>query len=199
MRGPLGWVIWRWSSLKSRRDRLRYIWLSQAFEKAGRGGVIGRRVQFMGNMTIELGDRVGIRDGCKFAGYGLIRIGRGTAINDDCIITAMESVEIGSDVMLAPRVYILDVDHKFSDPDIPISRQGYEVAPVFIEDGVWVGAGTVITRGVRVGRGAVIVQNDWSRKSLCLVYRRFSDWFYHAGDQGQSDGHATWLRGRWIT
>ncbi|PJK27986.1 acyltransferase [Minwuia thermotolerans] len=72
----------------------------------------------------------------------------------------MEKVEIGANVMLAPRVYLLDVDHRFERRDIPISKQGYLVRPVRIEDDVWIGTGAVITKGVTIGRGAIIGANS---------------------------------------
>lgn len=72
----------------------------------------------------------------------------------------MEKIEIGADVMIAPRVYILDVDHRFDDRARPISAQGYEIAPIRIQDGVWIGAGAVITKGVTIGEGAVIGANS---------------------------------------
>jgi hypothetical protein len=41
----------------------------------------------------------------------------------------MSCVEIGANVMLAPRVYILDVGHKFDRRFIPASEQGYNISP----------------------------------------------------------------------
>lgn len=121
---------------------------------------MGRNIRFHGNLKIEFGDRVAIRDGCQFGGNGRLRVGDRTSINADCILTAMESIEIGSDVMLAPRVYVLDVDHRFADRSIPIPKQGYDVSPVTIANGVWVGTGAVITRGVIIGEGAIIGANS---------------------------------------
>jgi acetyltransferase-like isoleucine patch superfamily enzyme len=72
----------------------------------------------------------------------------------------MSCVEIGANVMLAPRVYILDVGHKFDRRFIPASEQGYNISPTVIEDDAWIGAGAVITCGVRVGRGAIVGANS---------------------------------------
>lgn len=144
----------------ARRAKLRYLVRAPFFDAAGRGGSIGRGVRVTGDVRVRLGDRVALRDGVMLAGNGVLSIGDRTAINQDCILTAMERIEIGADVMLAPRVYILDVDHEMARRDVPIRAQGYRIAPVVIEDDVWIGAGVVVTKGVRIGKGAVIGANS---------------------------------------
>ncbi len=148
-------------------DRLRAAWPKLrlrlrigSFAHAGHRASLGRNVQITGKANISLGDRAAIRNDVILAGSGVITIGHRTSINQGCIITAMEQVTIGDDVMLAPRVYILDVDHKFDRRDVPITNQGYEIAPVAIHSGVWIGTGAVITRGVTIGEGAIVGANS---------------------------------------
>jgi len=159
MRGIAGQMMVLIARVKPRLSRIRYMWMSHAFEKAGARGSIGRHVQIHGNLRVELGDRVAVRDGCQFGGNGLLRVGDRTVINAECILTAVEQIVIGNDVMIAPRVYILDVNHRFTNRLIPISKQGYDTEPVFIGDGVWIGTGAVVTKGVKIGEGAIIGAN----------------------------------------
>jgi len=156
MRGLLGRYLHRREAWRAKIAKLRYLLFSTAFESAGRRGSIGSGVRFYGDLTIEFGNRVAIRDGCRFGGAGTLKVGDGTSINADCILTALERIEIGRDVMLAPWVYVLDVDHRYEDRNVPITKQGYEVSPVVIGDGVWIGTGAVITKGVTIGVGAII-------------------------------------------
>jgi maltose O-acetyltransferase len=59
--------------------------------------------------------------------------------------------------MMGPRVTILTQNHAFSDPERPMNEQGAaEVAPVTIEDDVWIGMATIILPGVTIGTGAVV-------------------------------------------
>lgn len=152
--------------LRPRFAKLRYLILSLGFQKAGKRGSMGKRITIAPNLTINVGHRIAIRDDVFLAGNGVLKVGDRTTINAGCIITAMGSVTIGSDVMLAPRVYVLDVDHRFEDRDAPISQQGYSIAPVVIHNGVWIGANAVITRGVTIGEGAIIGANSVVTKDV---------------------------------
>lgn len=156
-------LLWQWVHLWNfvRRygAKIRYLMYSIMFDSAGLGGSIGRSFRIHGKPTIRLGDRVAIRDSVQIGGHGILEIGDHTAINDQVIIAATERVRIGRDVMVAPRAYILDVDHRFEQESIPISRQGYISRPVDIGNDVWICTGAIITKGVTVGDGAIIGAN----------------------------------------
>lgn len=130
------------------------------FESIGKGCSLGANVRVTGKAKIYLGNRVAIRDNVLIAGNGVFEVGDGTAINESSIITCMEKVAIGKDCMLAPYVYILDVDHEFGSKNQPISKQGYKVNPVKIGDDVWIGAQCIITKGVNIGDGSIVAANS---------------------------------------
>lgn len=85
-----------------------------------------------------------------------IRIGAGSSVNQGSIIDGFGGVTIGQNVRIASYVRINTADHRFDDPDVPIARQGFEVAPVTIGDDVWLGTGVVVGAGVTIGSGCVI-------------------------------------------
>jgi len=85
-----------------------------------------------------------------------IWIGRKCFIGEFCLIRGQGGVHIGDEVLLAPRVQILAVDHLFGDPTQPIIRQGISAEGIVIEDGAWIGAGAILLDGVRVGKGSVV-------------------------------------------
>ncbi|MCK5898333.1 MAG: acyltransferase, partial [Methylococcales bacterium] len=72
---------------------------------------------------------------------------------------AAESVVIGKNVLIAGRVYISDHDHEIDDFERSPIDSGLKIAPVKIEDEVWIGEGVAILKGVTIGKRAVIGAN----------------------------------------
>lgn len=66
-------------------------------------------------------------------------------------------VSIGTYTMIGPNVSIVGGDHKFDVPGIPIIFAGRpELPETLIESDVWVGCGSIIIAGCRIGRGAIV-------------------------------------------
>ena len=51
---------------------------------------------------------------------------------------------------------MVDTQHVFKDPAVPIIDQSFTSKGIVIRDDVWLGAGVVIVDGVTVGEGAVV-------------------------------------------
>ncbi len=92
-------------------------------------------------------------------GEGAEQVGKITVGKTDLVSTSIVSyvgVTIGDGVHLEPRVTIMDCDGHPADrtlPDIPANKK---MGPVVIEDGAWIGYGAVITKGVTIGKNAVV-------------------------------------------
>jgi acetyltransferase-like isoleucine patch superfamily enzyme len=92
---------------------------------------------------------------------GRIAIGEGTFLNIGVMVAAVELVEIGSHCMLANGCMVTDANHRFDDPDKPITWQGFSSkGPTRIKDNVWLGANVVVTSGVTIGERCVIGANS---------------------------------------
>ena len=65
-------------------------------------------------------------------------------------------MKIGNYVQTGPNVAFYVANHNIINVGIPIKEQGYREADIIIEDDVWIGANSVITSGVHIGKGAVI-------------------------------------------
>lgn len=84
-----------------------------------------------------------------------IRIGRDCVIGFRTIITGQGGVVLEDEVIVAPGVMVLPVDHVFEDPGRPIKDQGLSAKGVRIGRGSWIGAGAMILDGVTIGENAV--------------------------------------------
>ncbi len=95
-----------------------------------------------------------------------IKIGNNVGINDYAYISAVYGIEIGDYSRIGEFVSIRDNDHVFSDPHIPICKQGFTGKPIKIGSDVWIGRGVFIGKGVEIGNGAVIGANSVVTKSI---------------------------------
>lgn len=90
-----------------------------------------------------------------YCDYGChIFAGDNLYINYDCTILDCNTVYLGNDVLLAPKVQIYTAYHPI-DPELRLS--GKELAaPVKIGDNVWIGGGAIICPGVTIGSNVTI-------------------------------------------
>jgi acetyltransferase-like isoleucine patch superfamily enzyme len=97
-----------------------------------------------------------ISDGVTFWFPDRISVGKNSSLNQGDILDGTGRISIGNNVRIAAYVTINTADHEFRIKDTPISKQGYIVGEVIIEDDVWIGASVVINKGVKIGRGSII-------------------------------------------
>lgn len=110
---------------------------------------------------IRKGKNLVVANGVKIYPTKFIKIGDNVMIGRDVIISTSKSgrspIKIGNDVMIAHRTLIIGGNHDFSSTNIPMNRQGEGVqGPIIIENDVWIGAGSIITTGVKLGTGSII-------------------------------------------
>ncbi len=103
--------------------------------------------------------------------YKNISVGDCVSINAGCHFSATNAtITIGNKVMFGPNVIIMTGDHNTSI----IGKYMYDVEekrkdddlPVVIEDDVWIGAGAIILKGVRIERGSIIAAGALVNKSV---------------------------------
>ncbi|MFQ5822478.1 MAG: DapH/DapD/GlmU-related protein [bacterium] len=163
------------------------------FKRQGKGVIIGSGVSLRqpAKITIESGsiiddlvslsirgtDKAGIRIGENvFVGRGsilnardgLIDIDNYTSIGSFCrIATAKGQLRIGRYVLVAAYCYIGGGNHRTDQINIPMALQDYENrGGVVIGDDVWIGAHTIITDGVKIGKGCIIGAGSFVNKDI---------------------------------
>ncbi len=105
---------------------------------------------------LELGDAVKIWSGISRTRLSVKRgailsVGSHTFLNGPVIAATCE-VRIGNHCLLAPQSYIMDSDFHGLDHN----QMGGNSKPVILEDHVWLATRSMVLKGVRIGKGAVV-------------------------------------------
>lgn len=96
-------------------------------------------------------------DGEKFR--PVIKICDNVNIEQNVHITCAESVIIGNNVSILPDVLVTDINHPYSDVNLPPKFQQLEHSPVSIGDDSIIGMGARILPGVKIGKHCCIGAN----------------------------------------
>jgi acetyltransferase-like isoleucine patch superfamily enzyme len=156
------WVYYERNERFWRRMRLRWHMLLR--DAYLRFPVQGNLLEALDEERAEIGPHVLIEPGCWFALYpetATLEIGEGTIINLSCMLAATERIAVGRHCMFANHCFVADADHRFDDPELPITWQGMRSkGPVTIGDNCWFGANCVVTGGVTIGERTVIGANS---------------------------------------
>jgi acetyltransferase-like isoleucine patch superfamily enzyme len=98
------------------------------------------------------------------SGNPAIRLGSGCRIGRRSVISAKNQIALEDDILLAPGVLIMDHNHEYSDPALPIHAQGTTAGgKITLERNCWLGYGSVIFCGkgeLRLGRNSVVGANS---------------------------------------
>lgn len=94
-----------------------------------------------------------------------VAIGENTTVGFSTIIISSLKINIGSNCMIAPHVYIVDSNHGMAH-DKPFNQQANHTDPVVIEDNVWIGTHSVILPGVLIKSGVIVGANSTVTSSL---------------------------------
>lgn len=134
----------------------------------GNGGsiAIGSHV-FLDCSLFTMGDgSIRIGDNCWIGGAGTTAIG------------ALQSVAIGSDVIISNHVHIYDNNNHPTDPSARLKMTRGEhggplwdwthsaADPVVIEDNVWIGEFSMVLKGVTIGKGSIVAAHSVVTKDV---------------------------------
>jgi maltose O-acetyltransferase len=127
-------------------------WLGKIFVKAENLAQDARRRALLERLR-SCGKNVSVRDPIALEVPELISIGDNVSIASFVHIWGNGGVTIGPRTMIASHVAITSATHEPSSLEM---WKSLVVAPVVIEEDVWIGAHAVIFPGVTIGRGAVV-------------------------------------------
>ncbi|GAL85249.1 acetyltransferase-like protein [Sporocytophaga myxococcoides] len=93
--------------------------------------------------------------------FSTVNNGMGPVVIGDHVRVGMSNViigpvSIGNYVILAQNIVVSGLNHGYEDISTPICLQKCSVADIIIEDEVWIGANSVITAGIKIGKHSVV-------------------------------------------
>lgn len=91
----------------------------------------------------------------------LLSVGNHVWIGEEVWIDNLTSIVIGDHVCLSQGVMLLTGNHDYKSPTFDL-----EIAKVILEEGVWIGAKSVVCPGVICGSHAVLAVNSVATKDL---------------------------------
>ena len=161
------------------QNNLYTIWLSREFNKINSSSIIAYPIDLVGGKYISIGDQCFIGKRTFLTAWDnhgddkflpQIIIGNNVYIGEDSHITAINSIQIGNNVLFGKKITITDNAHGKSNFESlrlpPSKRPMYTDGPVIIEDGVWIGDKVTILPNVRIGKNAIIGANAVVTKDI---------------------------------
>ena len=110
---------------------------------SNRGITVGNGV-FLGRGTIL---------SCK---DGDIALGDHTNLGFHCEVFSASTVTVGRHGLFAAYTYLVGGGHEFDRADVPVIEQERSSRGIALGDNVWLGTGTKVLDGVRIGRDVVV-------------------------------------------
>ena len=107
--------------------------------------------------TIRLGQRISAHSGVTLSATpgALLEIGDRVAINYDVSIVSRSHISIGARTTIGPRVMMFDHDHDFRRGG-DMNGKYFRTGDILIGENCWIGAGTIILRGTKIGNNSVV-------------------------------------------
>lgn len=119
---------------------------------------------------IEIDDDVYIGRGCILrAGWmppGKIHLHEDVYVGDRSFLYGSGEIEVGRFSTLAYNVSLISVEHGFRDPSIPMAFQMPELGRIEIGENVWLGARVVVTSGVKINDGSIVMAGSVVTKDV---------------------------------
>lgn len=115
------------------------------------------------NTKLEIGKNLRVRNNVSFrTDYGgKIKIGNNCFFNDNCSLNSQDEIILGNNLKCGQNVMFFDHDHDYKhDIDKFVTNS------IVVGDNVWIGANSIILKGVKIENNVVIAAGSIVREDI---------------------------------
>ncbi len=131
---------------------------------------IGKQTKIVNPKHVHLSDGVQIAPYCLICPHqdANIFLEKNVTIGMFSRVACINEIKFGSDIITGPNVFISDYNHKYTNVDLPISKQGNTGFgnKVYIGDETWIGTNVIICGNVKIGKHVVIGAGSFVNKDI---------------------------------
>jgi acetyltransferase-like isoleucine patch superfamily enzyme len=139
------WYMWLFNWIPGRVGWLaRGLAFKPFLKRSGWPLIFGQNIDVVAPWNLEMGDWVGVGG----------------------IVNATGGIQMANYSVATWGTMLNTVNHIYEDPDTPLRLQGVEVAPIIIEEDVWIGTHSYVAPGVTIGKGAIVAANSMVTKDV---------------------------------
>lgn len=117
---------------------------------------------------VKIGKNVRICSSAKILGNGKLAVGDNTWIGHECLIICSSNIKIGSNVDIAPRVYIGTGTHIVDVNSKNVAGAGIS-KDVVVGDGCWIGVNSIILPGVSIEEKVIVAAGSVVTKDILTL------------------------------
>ena len=118
----------------------------------------------------KVGDGLVIKPKVRIKYPWRLSIGNHCWIGESVWIDNLEEISIGNNVSISQGAMLLTGNHDYTKSNFP-----YRLGKIFVDDGVWIGAKSIVCPGVRCASHAILTVNSVASKDL-------NEWSIYAGN-----------------
>jgi acetyltransferase-like isoleucine patch superfamily enzyme len=157
---------------------LRAIFYKFFFGKIGFPSYIGKPIAILGGKKIFIGKKVRIFPNVRLEVHGPnseLVIGDNVGIAQNVHITSGASLLIGKNSTILANVFITNIDHDYTELNVPILNQKNIIKETIIGENCFIGIGAAIQAGTILGKQCIVGTNS-------VVRGKFPDYCVIAGN-----------------
>ncbi|HVV54360.1 MAG TPA: WcaF family extracellular polysaccharide biosynthesis acetyltransferase [Mucilaginibacter sp.] len=141
--------------------RLLWYYTNLLFFKSGLFPVYGLKVFLLRAFGAKVGKKVAIKPGVNIKYPWNLSIGDHVWIGENVWIDSLVMIQIGSNVCISQGAVLLTGSHNYK-----IRTFDLKTGSITFEDGVWIGAGSIVNQGVTAYSHAVLTSGSVATKNL---------------------------------